>query len=63
MHFEAAVAALTLVPSQDGRFEVTVDGTPVFSKAALGRHAREGEVVELVRPLAAQAEHTIREGF
>jgi hypothetical protein len=25
-----------------------VDGTRVFSKLELGRHAREGEVVELV---------------
>lgn len=28
-----------------GRFEVSLDGELVFSKAALGRHAHKGEVV------------------
>jgi selenoprotein W-related protein len=31
-----------------GRFEVTVDGELVFSKAALKRHAEPGEVARLV---------------
>jgi hypothetical protein len=30
-------------------FEVTVDGTLVFSKKALRRHAQPGEVVALIR--------------
>jgi hypothetical protein len=30
-------------------FEVTVDGTLVFSKKAAGRHAEPGEVVRLMR--------------
>jgi len=38
-----------LVPSSGGRFEVTVDGELVFSKASLRRHAEPGEVVALVR--------------
>ena len=38
-----------LLPSSKGRFEVTVDGMLVFSKATLGRHANPGEVVALVR--------------
>jgi selenoprotein W-related protein len=37
------------VPSSGGRFEVTVDGRLVFSKAELGRHANPGEVLELVK--------------
>jgi selenoprotein W-related protein len=37
-----------LVESSGGAFEVTVDGKPVFSKLELGRHARDGELVELV---------------
>ena len=40
---------MELVPSAKGRFEVSLDGELVFSKAALGRHARPGEVVDLVR--------------
>lgn len=63
MQFEPVIAALTLIPSRDGRFEVAVDGILVFSKAALRRHAQEGEVVALVRPLAEAAEQVAREGF
>lgn len=63
MHFEQVIAALTLIPSRDGRFEVTVDGQVIFSKAALHRHANKGEVVELARPLAEAAEHAVRGGY
>jgi len=28
---------------------VTVDGTLVFSKKSIGRHAKPGEVLELIR--------------
>ena len=38
-----------LQPSSGGRFEVTVDDRLVFSKKALGRHARPGEIVEILR--------------
>ena len=37
------------MPSSKGRFEVTLDGELIFSKANLGRHAKAGEVVALVR--------------
>lgn len=40
---------IELVPSSKGRFEVTLDGELLFSKAALGRHAEPGEVAGLVR--------------
>jgi len=40
---------IELTPSSKGRFEVTLDGDLIFSKAALGRHAEPGEVVDLVR--------------
>lgn len=40
---------IELLPSSKGRFEVTVDGELVFSKATLGRHAEPGEVARLVR--------------
>ena len=42
-------AEIQLLPSSGGVFEVTVDGTLVFSKKALRRHAHAGEVVELIR--------------
>ena len=40
---------IELLPSSKGRFEVTLDDELIFSKASLGRHAREGEVAALVR--------------
>jgi selenoprotein W-related protein len=42
------ISDIRLVPSSKGRFEVTIDGTLIFSKAALGRHAQPGEVARLV---------------
>jgi len=36
------------VESSGGVFEVTVDGSLVFSKKALGRHATPGEVLRLM---------------
>jgi hypothetical protein len=36
------------VPSGGGRFEVLRDGTPVFEKSKLRRHAERGEVVRLL---------------
>ena len=43
------IETIELVSSSKGRFEVTVDGELVFSKATLKRHAEPGEVVDLVR--------------
>ena len=40
---------IELLPSSKGRFEVTLDGELIFSKAGLGRHAQPGEVAGLVR--------------
>lgn len=40
---------IDLVPSSKGRFEVTLDGDLIFSKAALGRHAEPGEIADIVR--------------
>ncbi len=40
-----------LIPSSGGVFEVALDGKVVFSKRAVGRHARPGEVVNLIQAL------------
>ncbi len=48
-NFELEIESVTLVPAEGGRFEVTVDGSLLFSKLKTGRHADQGEVVELVR--------------
>jgi hypothetical protein len=37
-----------LIPSRGGRFEVARDGTPIFEKSKLHRHARPGEIISLL---------------
>jgi selenoprotein W-related protein len=44
-------AEVRLIESSGGVFEVAVDGTPVFSKKASGRHAAPGEVLKAVERL------------
>jgi len=47
--FEYDIGNLTLVPSDGGRFEVTVGDELVYSKLETRRHAEPGEVLGLVR--------------
>jgi selenoprotein W-related protein len=46
--YEAKIDAITLIPSDGGCFEVTVDGTLVYSKLATGRHVESGETAKCV---------------
>ena len=46
--YEAKIDAITLIPSDGGCFEVTVDGTLVYSKLATGRHVESGETAKYV---------------
>ena len=48
-NFETEIESVTLVPSDGGRFELTVNGKLLYSKLKLGRHVAPGEGVELVR--------------
>jgi selenoprotein W-related protein len=50
--FEDKVEGITLIPSDGGKFEITVNKKLVYSKLKTGRHAQPGEVVDLIRPLA-----------
>jgi selenoprotein W-related protein len=43
------IQRITLRPSGGGRFEVTLDGELIFSKHALDRHAKAGEIRALVQ--------------
>ncbi len=43
--------SINLVPSDGGRFEVTVNGQVLFSKLSLQRHAQPGEVIGLVNKI------------
>jgi selenoprotein W-related protein len=49
--FEPEIESLTLIPSEGGRYEVTVNERLVYSKLQTGRHAEPGEVVRLVEDL------------
>ena len=42
-------AEFSLQKSSGGAFEVSVDGALIFSKKAIGRHAKPGEVAGLVK--------------
>ena len=46
--FEHLVESITLIPSDGGRFEVTVNGDLIYSKLATKRHVQPGEVVGLI---------------
>jgi selenoprotein W-related protein len=41
-------AELQMIPSRGGRFEIIVDGIPVYEKSKTGRHAKPGEVLALI---------------
>jgi selenoprotein W-related protein len=47
--FEFQIEAFTLVPSDGGRFELTVNGKLLYSKLQTNRHVDPGELVGLVR--------------
>lgn len=53
-HYEHLIETITLVPSEGGRFEVTVNGQLLFSKLELHRHAEAGEVLGLVRKMVGE---------
>ncbi len=46
---EPEIAELTLVPSDGGVYEVTVNGKLIYSKKQTLRHAQPGEVMELLK--------------
>ena len=53
-HYEHLIEEIKLIPSDGGRFEVTVNGQLLYSKLATHRHAEMGEVLGLVRKLVGE---------
>jgi len=45
-----ALAGVELKTGSNGRFEISVDGREVFSKAKLDRFPAKGEIVKLIEP-------------
>jgi selenoprotein W-related protein len=46
--YEHVIESLTLIPSDGGRFEVSVNGNLVYSKLETKRHAEAGEILNLI---------------
>ena len=53
-HYEHLVEEIKLIPSDGGKFEVTVNGQLLYSKSATHRHAEPGEVLGLVRKIVGE---------
>lgn len=53
-NYEHVIEAITLVPSEGGRFEVTVNGQLLYSKLETHRHAAPGEVLGLVKNIVGE---------
>ena len=49
--FEEDIDSITLVPSEGGRFEFSVNDRLIYSKLETHRHAEPGEVLGLVHKL------------
>jgi predicted Rdx family selenoprotein len=48
-NYQHVIDTLTLDTGSKGVFDVVVDGEVLYSKAATGRHAEPGEVLDLFR--------------
>jgi len=48
---ESQIDSIKIIPSDGGRFEVTVNGDLIYSKMVTGRHARPGEVHGQIRDI------------
>jgi len=46
--YEHVIESVTVIPSDGGRFEVSVNGELVYSKLQTKRHAEAGEVLSLI---------------
>jgi selenoprotein W-related protein len=51
-NLEPEIERITLVPSQGGRYEISVNGQLIYSKLQTGRHANPGEVLGFVQNLS-----------
>jgi len=54
-NFEDRIESVTVVPSDSGRFEVSLDGQLIYSKLETGRHAQPGEIVGLIQESLGEA--------
>jgi selenoprotein W-related protein len=46
--YEHIIESLALIPSDGGKFEVSVNGQLVYSKLQTKRHAEAGEIINII---------------
>ena len=46
--FKHKLSGLVLVPSDGGRFEISLDGAPVYSKLETGKFPDHGEIIKQI---------------
>ena len=49
--YEHMIESVALIPSDGGRFEVSMNGDLIYSKLQTKRHAEAGEVVNLIHKM------------
>jgi selenoprotein W-related protein len=49
--YEHVIESVALVPSDGGRFEVSVNGELIYSKLQTKRHAEAGEVINFIHKM------------
>lgn len=50
-NYEHLIESVALFPSDEGRFEVSVNGELIYSKLQTKRHAEAGEIVNLIHKM------------
>ena len=53
-HYEHLIEEIKLIPSDGGKFEVTVNEQLLYSKLSTHRHAAPGEILGLVREMVGE---------
>jgi selenoprotein W-related protein len=53
-HYEHLIEEIKLIPSDGGKFEVTVNEQLLYSKLSTHRHAAPGEILGLVRKMVGE---------
>ena len=53
-HYEHLIEEIKLIPSDGGKFEVTVNEQLLYSKISTHRHAEPGEILGLVRKIVGE---------
>ena len=51
MNYEHLIESVAIFPSDEGRFEVSVNGQVIYSKLQTKRHAEAGEIVNLIHKM------------